>query len=501
MMMKKVFVFFSVFLFAVSTFEMIVGLLGIPMAQAAVFTVDDTVADGDPGSLRDAIEQANAAVGVDTIILQPGRYLLNMGQLEIQQNLVIRGRGADRTIIDGGGNDRVFSITTVFNPDVSVQITGVTITGGFFQNLKGSVHGGGIYNEGRLTVRGVKVVGNIIESATDGLYSGYAFGGGICSFGVDAELTLVSSEVSENQALSDFDEAGSYGGGIYSEGALNIRRSKFNGNMVFSGEWASGGGICIGGDHAKFTLMGSHVTNNSADGSWWAEGSGISIHGDNAVLTLVRSNIEENTLYGDTAQGGGINIYSDDVVLKLNRSQVSRNIISGYNAFGGGINTSSSNAVILFTGGRVSDNSVRGYNNAFGGGISNSWGKSRLVLKGSHVVGNELTGDLQAFGGGIYWYGNLNVRRSKVIGNTVESLITGEYENGYTMSGARGGGIYSNGNNRFNLIGSRVTRNTASSPYVQEGGGVWVGSKISYTQTRSAVRNNSPDQVFIESDE
>jgi fibronectin-binding autotransporter adhesin len=498
-MMKKNFGSFSVFIFTVFAFGVIFAFWGTPITQAADFTVVDTVADGNSGSLRDAIEHANATAEVDTILLQPGRYILNLGELEIEQDLVIKGSGAGRTIIDGNGNDRVFSMTTAVKPDLGVRIIGLTITGGFLQNRQGSVYGGGIYNEGNLILSGSTVIGNIAECATDGLYSGYAFGGGICSFGTSANLTLIGSEVTGNQALSDFDEAGSYGGGIYSEGTLTIKRSKIDQNMVDSGEWAAGGGVCIGADNVKFTLMGSQITSNSADASWWAEGSGLSIHGDNAVLALVNSHISENMLYSDTAQGGGISIYSDNVLLKLNRSQVTKNTISGYDAFGGGISNSSNNSEIRLAGSSVSGNSVRGYNDAFGGGISNSWGESKLVLKNSHVNSNELTGDLVASGGGIYWYGDLTVQRSQIVANRVESLSNYQGDSGAAMYGARGGGIYSNGNNRFNLSGSRVTKNTVSSSNVQEGGGVWVGATISYARIRSVVRNNQPDQVFIES--
>ena len=499
--MKKVFRTINVFIFTVLAFGMIFALLGTSITQAAVFNIVDTVADGDPGSLRDAIEQANATTGEDTILVQPGKYVLNMGQLEIQQDLVIKGSGAKKTTIDGNGNDRVFSITTAVKPDISVRIIGVTITGGFLQNQQGSVYGGGIYNEGNLIVRGSTVIANIAESATDGLYSGYAFGGGICSVGAGANLTVIGSHVTGNKALSDFADAASYGGGVYSEGTLTIKRSRIDQNEVNSVDWAAGAGISIGADNVKFTLISSRVINNSADGSWWAEGSGLSIHGDNAVVALVNSHITKNILYGDTAQGGGISIYSDNVVLKLNRSQVAKNAISGYDAYGGGISSSSDNSEITLVGSSVSGNSVRGYHDAFGGGISNSWGESRLVLKNSQINANALTGDFEAPGGGIYWYGDLTVQRSQVIGNSAESLSDSENDSGYTKNGAWGGGIYSHGNKSFNLTGSRVARNTASSSYVQEGGGVWVGATMSFTRIRSVVRNNQPDQVFIESEE
>src|SRR5438105_616173 len=76
-----------------------------------------TTADGVPGSLRAAIIQANSSHGHDTIIVPAGTYTLTLaganedyaatGDLDIRGDMTISGAGADTTIIDGGGLDRV----------------------------------------------------------------------------------------------------------------------------------------------------------------------------------------------------------------------------------------------------------------------------------------------------------------------------------------------------------------------------------------------------------
>ncbi|MCA9454243.1 MAG: DUF4347 domain-containing protein, partial [Nitrospira sp.] len=73
----------------------------------ATFTVTNTN-DAGAGSLRQAITDANAAPGTDTIIVPIGTYVLTTGKLDIDDSVIITGAGADTTIIDGNANERVF---------------------------------------------------------------------------------------------------------------------------------------------------------------------------------------------------------------------------------------------------------------------------------------------------------------------------------------------------------------------------------------------------------
>jgi len=89
------------------------------VAHAATFNVT-TEDDGGPGSLRQAIIDANLTVAADTINLPDGTYTLTLGgagedaaasgDLDITENLTIVGDGQDTTIIDGNELDRVFHI-------------------------------------------------------------------------------------------------------------------------------------------------------------------------------------------------------------------------------------------------------------------------------------------------------------------------------------------------------------------------------------------------------
>jgi hypothetical protein len=156
--------------------------------------------DGTQG-LNTAI---NATPAGGTLVLCAGTWTLT-STIEIFKNLSLRGAGAGQTILDGNiqsggsGGVRVLRISwagLLVPPTVTVhdlQITKGNAADGF---------GGGIYNEGMLTVIGSDVTGN---SAPGG------FGGGIYNnFGT---LTMeAGSRVRGN--FADFDGAGisNYGG-------------------------------------------------------------------------------------------------------------------------------------------------------------------------------------------------------------------------------------------------------------------------------------------------
>lgn len=83
----------------------------------------DGVCSGDPGvscTLRAAVEEANALAGDDEIELPAGTYVLSLagtgeefaatGDLDVRENLTVRGAGAGVTILDGNDTDRVFDL-------------------------------------------------------------------------------------------------------------------------------------------------------------------------------------------------------------------------------------------------------------------------------------------------------------------------------------------------------------------------------------------------------
>ena len=108
----------------------------------STFLVEST-ADAGPGSLRQAVLDANASPGADEIAFDvslTGQTIVLGGvKLAVSDHLSITGLGADKLTISGNNASRVFSI----NAGVTVDISGVTIVDG-----KGR-EGGAIPSRGR----------------------------------------------------------------------------------------------------------------------------------------------------------------------------------------------------------------------------------------------------------------------------------------------------------------------------------------------------------------
>jgi CSLREA domain-containing protein len=91
----------------------------------------ETAAASPVCTLRAAIQEANARIGADAIILPPGTYTLTRagineqaaatGDLDILGELTITGGGAASTTINANGIDRVFEVMQ----QAIVHITGV----------------------------------------------------------------------------------------------------------------------------------------------------------------------------------------------------------------------------------------------------------------------------------------------------------------------------------------------------------------------------------------
>ena len=202
-------------------------------------------AAGDvPGSLRQAIFDANAAPSADEIVFQTGltgTIALTAGELSITDALIITGPGAAMLTIDAQSASRVFHIDDGDNLSLSsVELVGMTITGG------SSSLGGGIRSREDLTVTDSAISGN---TASD-------FGGGIYNdmFGT---LTVSNSVISGNSVTA----VG--GGGILNSGTATVSNSTITGNSA-----ASGGGLF---NFGTATVSNSTISGNSAAG----DGGGI----------------------------------------------------------------------------------------------------------------------------------------------------------------------------------------------------------------------------------
>jgi CSLREA domain-containing protein len=261
---------------------------GAGSAAAAVLTPTRTT-DGVRGgcdhdcSLREAVLAANLAPGADVVLLGPGTYRLTVagrgeeaagaGDLDVTGALTILGAGADCTVIDAGGLDRVFDL----RGSGSLELWGVTLRGGnpgaaaggalraagagsavtvtrcaFEGNQVGELaEGGAIWTAGALEVRASTFADNaadgdggaiaargatrVVNSTLTHNGSGHGFGGAV-HLAPHATLELTNATVSENMAMRS-------GGGIFVApgGEAVVTRTILAGNM----SWA-GGPDCFG---------------------------------------------------------------------------------------------------------------------------------------------------------------------------------------------------------------------------------------------------------------
>ncbi len=264
------------------------SVLALPIQPAAAATDVVTSCSGSasvPGSFP--YEADNAASG-DTVTfnLPAGCTSIALAfpaEIDSNQNISIAGPGAADLTIEGMGG------TTVFVTSGTIAISGLTIEDG------GGSDGGGIYNNGTLSLSGDVITGN--SSAPDyggGLYnasggvatisdttisgnSASDYGGGIYNSS-GGTVTVDNSTVSGNSA-------GAFGGGILNDGALTVADSTIFGNSVGSG---GGGGIEMGSPGTA-TVTNSTVADNSA-----SFGAGLDNDASPGALTLGASIVAGN---------------------------------------------------------------------------------------------------------------------------------------------------------------------------------------------------------------
>ncbi len=305
-----------------------IGAVEVQIDQGATFTVtkftdsNDGVCDSDC-SLREAIAAANLRPSPDQIQLDSGTYLLTIptlrdaendsvdedgnaiGDLDIADDLVLVGKGAAATIIDGNQGDRVLEVLST----AKVTVEDLTIRNGLMSEMGGGLsnsgtlllnrvhvvdnraasafrigHGGGLFNDGTLTVTNSLLANN---HAAGGEAS-YGEGGAIRNDGV---MTMTQSTIQNNRVSDDNDYG--IGGGIVNQGALHIERSTLTDNHTVRGP---GGAIAnrLGG---RLKVINSTISaNGSGSGGGIANGNEFD---DPGAVMLIHTTIANNI-------GGGL---------------------------------------------------------------------------------------------------------------------------------------------------------------------------------------------------
>ncbi len=214
------------------------GLVRDEPGDPVTFTVTNTN-DAGPGSLRQAIQDANDRPGPDEINFHRrlrGTITLTTGELEIDDDVTINGPGAHRVTVSGGGISRVFNIT---GSETDVEISRLTIADGVAGDVGQATMGGGILNDGA-SVELDRV--NFSDNRATGVLGG---GAGIANvFG--GQMTVNLGVFTDNQAAGFFFAAG---GAILNDAgsSISINLSTFRDNSA----------IALGGGSSTDPLQGS----------------------------------------------------------------------------------------------------------------------------------------------------------------------------------------------------------------------------------------------------
>jgi parallel beta-helix repeat protein len=427
----------------------------------ATFTVNSTADDGNTGTLRWAVAQANAATSPSTIAFNlgsaPATITLSHGQLELSNTseaTTIDGPGAKLLSVSGNKASRVFQVDN----GVTASLSGLTIMGGWTYGSGPTIvqaPGGGLYNSGTATLSGCTISGNASYQG-GGLANSYeatlslsnctiSGNSATTAGGVDGDaipydirtkgpgtVTLSGCTISDNSAktdggmslgrstttLSNCTISGNTAGGLGGDGTLiactisgNSGAGIQNGgggtltDCTISGN--SGGGIVGGG-----SLTNCTISDNSAFNGGGIEGGG---------------SLTNCTIEGNTAQhGAGVFIFSDSITM-LSGCTISDNSAQ---VSGGGLENS--NSAVTLSNCTISGNSTQGD----GGGVYNATDATLTAYACT------ISGDSGQVGGGFYNY--------KGSATLIDTIVAGSTRTGGDIVGKRAGDVTGS----FNLIGT-----------------------------------------------
>ena len=463
-------------------------------ASAATFVVNSNLDEQDAAAgnglcatasgnctLRAAISEANALVGLDVITLPAGTYTTTLvaanedanagGDFDITSDVTINGASSATTMVQAAGTagvatERVFHLRAagpkVLN-DLTIRYGGTT---GTFVGAGVLVEAGAVI----ATLNRVVIANN----------KGAANGGGLAISDAVSSITTLNACTVENNSIGGTVSSGSNGAGMLLLGAsstLNINGSTITGNTISNQGSASAAGIYSTG---ILNITNSVVSNNTVT----SVGNSAYAGGINTIGGMTM--IQGSTISGNvsTSMGGGgsgfaAGISNQDGTLNLVDSIVSGNIASSFHA---GIRTLASLAVTTTTisNSTISNNSAVGQ----GGGVANL---SRAGLDATtNITRSTLQGNSSNGSPGLA--GGLENRSSStglVVVNVINSTISGN-------TAVKGAGVHNTeattaGTASINFNYSTIAANTAAT----NGGGVFQDGGGSIKLKNSIVADNA----------
>ncbi len=290
--------------------------------------------DSGPGSLRQAVLDANSKSGTDTIDFVPGlagTITLTSGEIAITGAVNFTGPGSSVLAISGNNASRIFNISSA-PAATGIVLSGLTLTSGFG--------------------------------------SGFSSGGGAIQ-GTNQSLQVTACVFSSNKSAGTFNGIG--GAIVLTAGALTATNSSFTGNVATT----RGGALAIQGTGANLILNGCTVSGNSS-----GDGGGVYV---NSGLSVQNSTISGNIASGGggSESGGGILAFGPFAagIMIVNCT------FSGNSAFSGGgiaLNNTISTTNLAIRNSTITANSAGN----LGGGIARMTGVATIAIESSIVAGN-----------------------------------------------------------------------------------------------------------------
>ena len=325
---------------ACTLMALVVGAsLLVPVAaNAATFNVTSN-ANAGAGSLRNAINQANASAADDIITFDPAvnNIVLTAALPVLGQGPIVNGASAatgslsinpNPTPAPGAAQTNANLVTVSGNNAVRVfeVASGASVAMNFLQIRQGSTNGeggAGILNKGNLALTVCFVSSNAATNTLAAPNNNIAVNGaGISNAG--GTLSLVDSTVDSNTIAGT---GPALGGGIFNgDGSTaTLTRSTVSNNIIsgsnFNGDGNQGGGIYNAGtlSLSNSTVAQNRAQGNAANVTVINRGGGIANVRGSAAITS--STIALNTIAGDSTGAG---IFSA-TTLTLNNTIVAGN--------------------------------------------------------------------------------------------------------------------------------------------------------------------------------
>lgn len=298
----------------------------------ATLPVTSCADDGGPSTLRAVLGSAQSGDIVDLTQLKCGVITLETGAIESDAfDVTVLGPGAAQLVIDGGGVDRVFDVTSATFSNLSIthgyaggnSVSGGCIRGSFDVTLISSrvtdctvagmtyASGGAIYAGYSAHMISSNVSGNQVVAS-----AGEARGGGVN--GHYGGVTAVYSTIADNTASGT---SGSYGGGLFGGGLALLDRSTVSGNVA-----DIGGGVF---SRQAFLAQGSlRLSNSTVSGNVAnVRGGGVAT-GSASEIIIGNSTIAFNQA-GNEGGGGGFFSVGFEISPSLKSSVIAMNTTGG----------------------------------------------------------------------------------------------------------------------------------------------------------------------------